>query len=311
MWLAAFGRMRSSETMVEALREVVEPGVKKLRKKLKKASAGKPDGVHGGRTELRRLRTELSIMGDTVFDTSKIEPICEQMHDLERSLAKARDTDVLLEHLDDHLAKRPRDQAGLKDVRRRLGRRRDEAARAAKRALAPKTRRRVIDALRDLLQKRSSVVARSPNHPAKAAPLLVRHFTREEIWHRYDALRAFDARPSSDIETLHKVRSQCRQLRFALEAFEGALPASAPIARELHLLQDEIGEVHDHQVAIDLLGRWREEGKVASNESLDRYLAARAKARDRLQARYGRHWRTVFGPAFRRRLAHALEREAA
>ncbi|HEY3593735.1 MAG TPA: CHAD domain-containing protein, partial [Polyangiaceae bacterium] len=153
--------------------------------------------------------------------------------------------------------------------------------------------------------------AHAPGNPKKAAPRLVRHYTHQEIWRRYESLRAYDSKMAPDVETLHKLRSQCRQMRFVLEAFADAIPGTHPIAERLHDFQSQIGQLHDHQIAIDLLRRWMKEGKLRSTMALERYLAQREKKRDQIRAHCERQWLEVFEPAFRRRLADALESEAA
>jgi CHAD domain-containing protein len=303
--------MRADEPMVAALRDVLEPRVTKLRKRLKKAKRGDTEGIHDSRTELRRFRTDLDLMGRTVFDAEATAQLCRRMHVLEQALAKARDTDVLLDDLEGYLGRHSQDRAGLGGLRKLLARRRHKGARIARRALGGGARRDLIKGLKRLLRRDAAVSEKTPSRGPKAMPTLVRHFTRHEIWYRYDALRAYDARLLGDIETLHKLRSSCRQMRFALEAFADALPTVKPVARELHRVQDEIGELHDHHVALGLVERLRREGRLATTPGLEHYLAYHARTRDRLRRRFERHWLSLFGEQFRRRIFRSLEEEAA
>jgi len=303
--------MQADEPMVAALRDVLEPRVDKLRKRLKKAKKGDPEGVHDSRTELRRLRADLDLMGHTVFDAETTAEVCRRMRQLEQALAKTRDTDVLIEDLDGYLRRRARERAGLGELRKLLTKRRHKGERTARRALRRRARREVVQSLEGLLRRKAVVSERRSGNPAKASPTLVRHFTRQEIWRRYDALRAYDARLPGDIETLHKLRSSCRQMRFALEAFADALPTVKPIAGELHRVQDEIGELHDHHVALGLVDRWRRKGRLATTPALEHYLAYHARTRDRVRKRFERHWLSLFGEQFRRRVFRSLEKEAA
>jgi CHAD domain-containing protein len=302
--------MQADEPMVAALRDVFEPRVAKLRKRLKKAKRGDREGVHDSRTELRRLRADLDLMGHTVFDSEATADLCRQLHKLEQALGKARDTDVLLDDLDAYVRARPREKEELDQLRKLLTRRRTKGERVARRALSANVRRDVAERLERFARRNKVVVDKQPKNPAKAAPSLVRHFTRQEIWRHYDAVRAYDTRLPGDVETLHKLRSSCRQMRFALEAFADALPTVGPIVRDLHRAQDEIGTLHDHHVALELVDRWRRDGQLTSNPSLERYLAYHARKRDRLRAKFARHWLSFFGKEFRRRVFRSLEREA-
>src|SRR6185312_8078398 len=251
--------MNGEAKMADAMRDEVASQADRLKKRLKKAHAGGEKGVHKARTELRRLRVELDTMGHTAFDPRVTAKLERRLHTIERALAKTRDTDVLLADVRAHRE--------LADVCKRLERRRKRAAASARKALDRKTRSALDARLRRAVKPKHVIIA-APRNPARAAPVLVRHFTHREIWRRYDALRAYDARLPADVATLHKLRSACRELRFTLEAFETAVRALEPIARALHQLQDEMGELHDHQVAIELLEKWRRKGKIRSTEAL-------------------------------------------
>jgi len=302
--------MRDDETMARAMREEIEGRVRKLRKRLAKAHAGKVEGVHKARTELRRIRAEIDTMGHTAYGSAVMERLADRLHEAERALGKTRDTDVLLADLRAYVRRAPRKEArSLAPVCARLAAKREASAKDARAALDKRTRRQLERALEHGV-RRKNVVALQPKNPARAAPELVRHFTHQEVWRRYEAMRAYDARLPADVETLHALRSACRDLRFTLEAFEGALPGLEPIARSLHALQDEMGELHDHQVAIDRLERWRRKGKIKTTRALDRYLARRADARDELRSRSEPRWLAVLGEEFRARLARALEPHA-
>ena len=295
--------------MDEALRDDVRGRMAKLRKRLEKAHRGKSKGVHDARTELRRIRSELDTMGHTAFDDRVTSELCERLHDTERALAKARDADVLLSDLESYVEKRKGEADGLDDVCARLAKRRKSGVKRARAALGGRARDAIVRAVKRATKPKHVVIAQ-PKNPAKAAPELVRHFTHREVWRRYEALRAFDARLPADTETLHALRSACRGLRYTLETFQGASPDLAPIARDLHERQDEIGELHDHQLAIELLEKWRAKGRIAPSRGLDAYLERRAKARDDLRHMAESRWLALLGAKFRLRLSRALEPEA-
>lgn len=290
--------------MDEALRDDLRTHIAKLQKRLKKAHSGKSKGIHDARTELRRIRAELDTMGHTAFDERVTSHLCERLHDTERALARARDADVLLVDLRHWVRKH--DGKGLDEVCERLEKRRGRGLKEARAALRGKARDSIVRAVKHAARSKNVVIA-PPKNPAKAAPELVRHFTHREVWRRYEALRAFDARMPADVETLHKLRSACRELRFTLETFEGASPDLAPIARDLHERQDEIGALHDHELAIQLLERWRAKGKIEPSSGLEAYLERRVRARDDLRRMAESRWLSLLGVKFRLRLARALE----
>jgi CHAD domain-containing protein len=296
--------MRSEQPIAEALAEVVLDHARKLDKRLLRARRGDVDGVHDGRTMLRRLRTELKVMGDTAFDPREAARIEARLAQVEGALGKARDTDVLLADLDRYARRHRAD--GLAPLRAALGRRRKRSARAARRVLGARERKRAARALKRL------AAAPNPSAPrdgVRARPCLVRHFTHEEIWSLYDAVRAFDTRLPEDPEVLHKLRAACRRLRFGLELFAAALPRANAIARELHALQNEVGRMHDHHVAAELLEKWRKRRKLRGG-AIAAYAKHHAQERERLKKRAAVRWNDVLGHDFRERLAAALEVES-
>jgi CHAD domain-containing protein len=295
--------MRPKDSLTDALRTEIGEHTKKLEKRLKSARAGDEDGVHDSRTMLRRLRTELDVMGDTVFDPDDAAKVEGRLHRLESALAKLRDTDVLLADVKAYARTHRR---GIAPLRAFLEKRRAKAARAARRDLGGV--KKAVASLRSLLAR--PINARTKNR-AKATPRLVRHFTHEEIWRMYDAIRAYDVRLPPDGQVLHHMRSACRRLRFVLELFGGALPNAERVARELHRIQDEVGALHDHHIAALALAKWLDTGKLERNDGIEAYLQHRIRTRDALREHLGARWLTVLGRPFRQRLASVLEHEAA
>ena len=171
-------------------------------------------------------------------------------------------------------------------------------------------RKKIVRALRAYAEDEAEVTLAQPKDQTKAAPSRVRDFTHEEIWHRYDAVRAYEPRLSDGADAIHHYRSACRELRFLLELFGEALPESAPIAEELRALQDQVGEMHDHHVAVTRIEAWRARGELHASRELDAYVEARARARDQMRERLLFPWQGPLRQEFRARLARALEAEA-
>jgi CHAD domain-containing protein len=299
--------MHADEVLVEGLRCEVREHVRKLDKRLARASRGKIGGVHDGRTSCRRIRVDLDLMARTVFSRRRSTRLSERLRDVERALAKPRDLDVMRNDLGAYLRLNPGAAAGLRHVDRYLAKKRARASKKATGLLDKRTRSKLVGDLRELLEsapKRAFIADKRD-----AQPVLVRHFTHELIWHEYDAIRAFEPKLPGDEATLHRFRSACRQLRFAMEVFGGALRSSPGIVEDLVALQEQIGEMHDHHVAVTKLRRWRARGDLEGTPELERYLNQRADARDRLKQRFEARWLAHLGKGFRLRLAGAIESE--
>jgi len=297
--------MRADEPMADALAAAALKRAQTLNKRLKRAREADPDSVHDGRTELRRARTLLDLMGRTVFDPVRTKKLERVLHDVERSLAKVRDSDVMLADIAAYLRDRPEARAGLDELARRLEQRRASAARRSRRVLARSARQALVRDARTL--------ARSPRRPPpnsspKAAPVLVRHFTHETVWTFYDELRAYDALAPDDADVLHAFRSRGRRMRYALEILAEALPETAPILDELVGLQQDVGSLHDHTVTLRLLHKWRAR-KVHDTPELRAYAQHHEQSCAVLWAQCRARYALLLGRAFRERIATALEVE--
>lgn len=300
--------MHPNESMVEAMRDLVRRRLRRLRKRFAKARAGDDAGIHDSRTELRRTRAELELMGRTVFDAELTAALVEDLRNCEKALAGSRDAAVFLEDLRGWIHRYPRERPGLARLLERVERQYDRGADDARRALAKKRVRPIFRRLEALLEHDRYIrlrTARTAN-PAGAVPELVRHFAHEEIWHRYDAVLAYDAKPTRDPETLHALRSACRFLRFAMEDLEEALPGLKGIAGELRDLQEQIGELHDDYVAIGRIDRWVRREKVDPTPAIARYVDHRKRRMRTMRARFENRWVAVMGQPFMRRVAVAV-----
>jgi CHAD domain-containing protein len=298
--------MRPDEPMAEATRCALEPHARKLKKRLRTAAKGDPEGIHDARTTLRRLREGLVVMGRTAYEPDCVEVLQGGLHDLEQLLGATRDDDVLLESVERWTKNASRAaRAAMGPLEKHLRRRRRKHARALAKDL--RTRRKVAPAkaVRGFLRGHPRGVIPPPGNPTRAAPELVRHFVAEETWRAYEEVLAYDTRiVSADFDVIHKVRSACRRLRYMLELFEGAVPpGTADVVEALRVLQDRLGELHDHVVAVARIEKWLANGQIPLNAVTDDYLGERRDARDRLRAEFEDEWRKLTGREFRHAIA--------
>ena len=294
--------MWPSEPLEEALRTVSRSGARKLRKRLRKAAKGDEDAVHDARTAIRRLRQTLLVMGRTAFDRQASERLATQLKDLEKTLGPVRDDDVLLESVQRWRKRTPRAfGSGIEPLEKRLVRRRKKHARCLADDLGRKRIRRTLKEVRQLERGRRPATLAPAANTSRAVPALVRHVVAAQTWLAYDDVLAYDTRvPTRNPDVMHKVRSACRRLRYLLELFEGAVSDGAgDIAAALRELQDRLGTLHDHVVALETIRAWLEGGRVRPSDAIEAYLREQTEARDRLQAEFDREWRSLTGHAFR------------
>jgi CHAD domain-containing protein len=140
----------------------------------------------------------------------------------------------------------------------------------------------------------------------------VRHFVPDVTWRAYEEVLAYEMRLPADFDVIHQIRSACRRLRYLLELLAGALPAGADdIVEELRSLQDRLGDLHDHVLAIARIESWVARGRIGKGPALEAYLVHRWRERDRLRSEFDAEWRALTGNAFRFALSHLVSGEMA
>jgi CHAD domain-containing protein len=289
--------LRSDEQLTVAMTHEVEHLVGELARDLRAARRAKVGGVHRTRTDLRRIRGVVEFMGRTLWAGAGARRLRRRLRRTEKSLARVRDADVMLGVLDDYCRSHRSDRAGLERLVRTLRKRRNRAA------------DRTADVGRRLPRRVRSFANDHARTAPRRAPRLVREFAREEIWRRYDAVRAYETHPPADPDGIHKYRSACRELRFCLESFAGAFPRLGQLAEVLHGLQSDLGDLHDHHVAAMLVRRWLERGKIDRTQAARNLARWAVSERERLRRRTARQRQAVVGRAFRVHLSRALETE--
>jgi CHAD domain-containing protein len=303
--------MRGDEPMAEALPVALQPHARKLKKRLCKAERGDADAIHDARTTLRRLREGLVVMGRTLFDPALTGPLEDDLHRIEKVLGPTRDDDVLLADLDDWLLHGGRvSRHALAAVREHIVDVRAKHMRKLACDLGRQRTRAAVRRMRQMLRGSPGAAAPQPKNPAKAAPMLVRHFVPDETWRAYDEVLAYEMRQPADLDVIHSVRSSARRLRYLLELFDGALPPGAEdIVDSLRALQDRLGELHDHAVAVDRIERWIRKGRLPDSAALRAYIGHRRQARDTMRAEFNEEWRRLTGDAFRFALSRIVSGE--
>lgn len=147
--------MHPDEPMAEAMRSALEPHARKLKKRIRKAGRGDPDGIHDARTTIRRLREGLVAMGRTVFEPGCVAELEDGLQGLQQILGPARDDDVLLADVREWMKHARRAQrSDMAPLEKRLRRRRRKHARALADDLDGKRERAAVKAVSRFLRGR-------------------------------------------------------------------------------------------------------------------------------------------------------------
>lgn len=209
-----------------------------------------PEGVHQMRVGARRLRADLRTFRP-LLDRSVTDPLRDELKELGAALGAVRDPDVLGERLRDDAAQvlDADDLEGLVHVLERLALDRDRARTRLRAALDSSRYRRMLDALVAVAE--SPPTGAAADGPAsEVLPPLVR-----KPWSR---LRSQVDRLGDDPpdEQLHEVRKQAKQVRYAVEALEPAVPDARRAAKGIKKVQDLLG---DHQDTVEAEAWLREQ----------------------------------------------------
>jgi CHAD domain-containing protein len=303
--------MRPGEPLAEAGRAVLLKHFEKLRKNEQLARDGDPEGVHDMRVATRRLRAGLKVLEKTVYDADRVGKFRRKLRTLANALSDTRDSDVFLEHLERYATTLPGEKlVGIEPLRHAITERREAGHRHMIRTLDDKNTARLLSKLEAFLTTPNEGVRRAPKDSNEAAPVLVRHFSGSAIWRLYEEVLAYETKLPADIDVLHRLRVAYKRLRYTLEFFEEALPSQAKaLIKQLVDVQDYLGALHDHQVAIERVERL--EKQHPDDVALLDYAALRANERDQLHSQFETPWLNLSGPDFRRSLASVLAGEEA
>ena len=130
-------------------------------------------------------------------------------------------------------------------------------------------------------------------------------------WAAYQAVWAFDDHVAgSDLVTLHQLRIAGKWLRYTLEFAREALePEATPLIRRVVALQDHLGTQHDLHVAATLARDVAAGPAALSSHEIaatGRFVRSLDDGVGRLGRTFGRTWRPLVAPDYRRRLGRAL-----
>jgi CHAD domain-containing protein len=148
----------------------------------------------------------------------------------------------------------------------------------------------------------------------KPVPYQVRHVVPALIYDRYEVVRGYESViEDAPIETLHALRIDCKRLRYSMEFFREVLgPEVEDVIKEVIVLQDHLGNLHDADVACGLLVTFLQEwvcsqGRERTNVSgVTRYLVAKQDELRTLVDAFPQVWRDFNRAEVRRGLALAV-----
>ncbi|GAB4371086.1 MAG: hypothetical protein Kow00128_18660 [Deltaproteobacteria bacterium] len=202
-----------------------------------------PEDLHDFRVALRRTRTALRHL-EKVFPDGEARLHRKRLASVMRGTGPLRDLDVLLRRERAFRGMVPpehrKDLPGLFDA---LRKRRAQIFRTVRQALEEESTRATLSEWKRFLDRPPG-----GDDPPRAA-LPIGKLAGKRIRRQYRrVLRAGDDAGNDPSDSrLHRLRIECKELRYLLEFFSGLFPPSAAAARirSLKRLQDLLGGIHD------------------------------------------------------------------
>lgn len=224
-----------------------------------------------------------------------------RLRSLAALLGEVRDRDVLLAHAGRHPNARA-EGAALSSWTGALRAERESAMAALARELASPSHRRLLADL--------EAFAAGGARPRRPGPRL-RDILPAAVWTQYARVRRFEADPDPDLPAFHRLRIECKRLRYLLDAFRDAFPPGRrSLSRAPRDMQDALGSLQDAVVCAERLRSWRvragETPGGAGDEELRGYLESLEREIASRRAACREAFASVGGAAYRRRLARSL-----
>lgn len=296
--------MTSHAPLAEAGRTVLRSHWKTLDGARDGVRDGDHEAVHDMRVSTRRLRAMLEVL-TPVYKAGTTEPLRKGLKRLAKALGVVRDVEVWLENVEAYAQSLPaNERPGLDPLLSALHSQRDAGRIDLLRELDAKHTRRLLHQVERFVKTEGAgVCAAAIRH---GSPLRVRDIAGSALWARLEEVQAFDPfMPAAPIEVLHELRIACKHLRYTLELFDDTLgKAGKSLQRDLVGVQDQLGELHDADVALPFVEQLlAEQPGLHALQTYHDYLQAR---RSELLSRTTEIWALIGNQKFRGRLARRI-----
>jgi CHAD domain-containing protein len=272
--------------------------------------------LHDMRVATRRMRAAFEVFGDA-YKKKALRPHLKRLRATGRALGQVRDLDVFMEKAHAYLKDQPEGQSqGLRPLLRMWEQDRESKRTHLVAYLKGKSYADFKEEFYNFLSTPGEGAQPIPQD--EPVPYLVRDVAPVLIYTRLAAADAFETiLHNATLEQLHTLRIEFKKLRYSVEFFQEVLGKQAKeVIGELKKLQDHLGDLHDAQVATqilrDFLGQWDLHqaslpvSERQSPEPIMAYLSARYAERYHLMVTFQDAWECFTSPEFRRNLALAV-----
>ncbi len=276
-----------------------------------------PEAVHKMRVATRRLRSAFEIF-DSAFDAKTKRKFGKPLRQLARVLGRVRDLDVLLENMRAYAGTlSDEDAESFAPLLQAWEEERLLHCSALGAHLESEAYQRFRDSFRSFVDTPGAgavddveVIPGVPRRITCIVPILVLE--------RYTDVLAFEPHlHTASIDLLHRLRIQCKKLRYTMECFAELLgPGGRKAIRQVVDLQNYLGELQDGQAAADMItdfvsGLDARQSSRPMHERLNpapllTYLAGRETRKHELLLGFAESWSRFNSPDMRKRMLRCL-----
>jgi CHAD domain-containing protein len=272
--------------------------------------------LHDMRVATRRMRTAFDIFSPA-FDPKTMKRHIKGLRTIGRVLGQVRDMDVILENAITYQMKmKSNARLGVEPLLNNWKGTIDRQRTKLIKHLQSEAYHNFKQNFNIFLQVSDNIKAHGTQNDGTNSQ--VRDTVPVLVYSRYAAVRAYESiLPTASVSQLHALRIEFKKFRYTLEYFREILGDGANQAiDELKQLQDHLGELHDADVACQLIRNflkdWDEEqihkpiSERLNPAPIVIYLAYLHAERYRLIRTYPELWRKFSRPEFRQNIAQAI-----
>jgi CHAD domain-containing protein len=200
------------------------------------------------RVATRRMRATLRVI-EPFMDKGPVRTLTREVRSVTQALGGVRDLDVLIDNVQRFREQlTPDEQADMDGLLNDWRSNRAKARKALLRTLRSKEYATFKKRMKAFLKPQLPLTNTQNSNE-------VRHTAGSAIWARYEAVRTFEIiMDAPTIEQLHALRITGKYLRYTLECFRETLPPDAgQLIRDVMKMQDQLGALHDADVAAGLV----------------------------------------------------------
>lgn len=270
-----------------------------------------PEFVHDARVAIRRAQAAAHMYQD-YFKPKTIRSHLKNLRRTARLLGAVRDLDVAIEKLEKYQQKvKKKRQADLQATLEQWHSQRAEVRSALLEWLNSS---RYSEFITEFLQfcrtPGLGLVDMQPQSGQEVRPFQVRHVVPMMLVTNFERVRSyevwFEQPEPTPIETLHRLRIECKYLRYNLEFMADLLGAeSAAIIAQLRKLQDDLGDLNDAAVSMQLLNNDSQNGDAPT---VVHYQRTQQKQIEKLRKRLREDFASFVAESNRLRLFAAIAR---